>query len=213
MMDTHPGFPVDDVGMKRPMLDRPDLFDKRPRVGNAPNQHAPLLPDNIRHEMNLLLTQIHAGLPVTDRMNLDELRLANPILFDQIRATVEERMGLLGPPAVKPPMNKLLPFPIHQPTSTVATIGQRPDESSSLLKAFVGESVVNIDITRANTLIDRMRRFANLPKQSQLNNASRLAVSRFEQLLKNAQQQAALPSIIYHGEKSRIIHVQVDSLR
>lgn len=200
VMETRPGFPPEDVGMKRQMPDRPDLFDKRPRMGNVPNVHAALLPDNIRHEMNLLLTQIHSGLPLTDRMNLDELRLANPILFDQMRSTVEERLGLLGPPGAKSAaIPRPQPLPTHEPISTVAPIVQRAEESSTLVKAFVGESVVNLDLIRAQTLTDRLRRFAGLPKQEQMNHASKLALRRLETLLSGAQQQVSLPSIIRHG--------------
>ena len=198
VMETRPGFPPEDVGMKRPMLDRPDLFDKRPRMGNVPNVHAALLPDSIRHEMNLLLTQIHSGLPVTDRMNLDELRLANPILFDQMRATVEERLGLIGSSGAKSTVTRPQPLPTHQPHSTVAPIVQRTEESSTLVKAFVGESIVNLDLSRAKTLMDRLRRFSNLPKQEQMNNASKLALCRLETLFLSVQQ-VSLPSIIRHG--------------
>ena len=198
-MEPRPPFPLEDAGVKRPMIDHPDLFDKRPRMGNVANVHATLLPDNIRHEMNLLLTQIHAGLPVTDRMNLDELKLANPILFDQIRATVEERLGQLGPSSAKSTVSRPQPIPTHHPISTVAPLAQRAEESSTLLKAFVGEAVVNLDLTRAKTLMDRLRRFSELPKQEQMNNASKMALRRLETLLKGAQQQVTLPSIVHHG--------------
>jgi hypothetical protein len=200
-------FMMEEVGVKRGSVNRfdPPVMDKRPRLAVVSN------PDQLRHEMSLVLNQMYIGMNMTDRLTLDDLRIANPPLYEQIRGTAEEHLRRLSNPSFPEPnsfnVTPKLPVSISNSynhlSNTRADHPNLKNTSTNYVRAFVGETVVSLDPARGSALYTRLHDFIKLPQKTRLTNASNLALLRFEPLLKGISggvTTAKLPSVLFHGK-------------